>query len=87
MKTAKFSLLVTNNGILNDAVFTHNGGSPGNANNFGIYVKTNKQTSSGSLISSTLLDWSAKDVLTNSGVSIPNGGNQFSRVISGFLSH
>ena len=42
-------------------------------------------TSSGIKSASVLLDWSNSSILTNEGISIPNGGDRFAVQVSGFF--
>ena len=58
---------------------------PRSENDFLNYTNLSNQTSSGTYSSTVLLDWTSWTTLSNVGISIPNGGNNFAVQVSGFF--
>jgi len=73
------------NGELNYETFYASGGHPYNSNEFSSYVNPANLASSGSATGSILLNWESAATLTNAGITIPNGGEQFAVQVSGFF--
>jgi hypothetical protein len=73
------------NGALNYETFSASAGSPYNSTEFSSYVQPSSMASSGSASGSVLLNWESSATLTNAGIAIPNGGEQFAVQVSGFF--
>lgn len=58
---------------------------PRSENDFLNYTNLSNQSSSGTYSSTVLLDWTSWTTLSNVGISIPNGGNNFAVQVSGFF--
>lgn len=83
-RNGKIIALNSSDGLLNYQIFTTNGGpSPRNENSFKSFTKPGDQTSSGTQSGNLLLDWSTSATLISAGISIPNGGDSFSVVVTG----
>lgn len=72
-------------GLLNYAIFTNGGGYAYNDNDFINFTLPANQTSSGMAAPAVLLDWTQWNILTNAGIAVPNNGEQFSVVVSGYF--
>lgn len=72
-------------GLLNYAIFTNAGGYAYSDNDFINFTLPANQTSSGTAAAPVLLDWTQWSTLTNAGIAIPNNGEQFSVVVSGYF--
>jgi hypothetical protein len=73
------------NGALNYETFSASAGHPYSSDEFSSYVNPANVVSSGSASGSVLLNWESGAPLTNAGIAIPNGGEQFAVQVSGFF--
>jgi hypothetical protein len=84
-KHGKISSSAPADGSLQYQVFTSSASYANNANEFAAFTNPANQTSSGMYDASTLLNWSNWGMLTAKGIAVPNGGDRFSVVASGFF--
>jgi hypothetical protein len=85
-KHGKISSSTPADGKLNYQVFTSSGSYAYSANDFIAMANPANQTSAGTYDAGTLLNWSYWNMLTNKGIAVPNGGDRFSVVVSGFFT-
>jgi Ig-like domain CHU_C associated/PA14 domain len=84
-KHGKIASSLPSDGLLNYAIFTNAGGYAYNDDDFINFTLPANQTSSGIADPAVLLDWTEWSTLTNAGIAIPNNGEQFSVVVSGYF--
>jgi hypothetical protein len=72
-------------GLLNYSIFTNSGGYAYNASEFANFTLPANLTAAGTADPAVLIDWTTWNILTNAGIAVPNNGEQFSVVVSGYF--